>query len=135
MKKLLSIVLALMMAISCLAGISAEAFAAEPPQNGWYKVTETYENEDGETEKFDIWFYYQNGKYVTGWRYINKKWYFFDEDGARVTGWKMISRKWYYFSASGAMQVRWQKIGSRWYYFESSGAMATGWKQISGKWY
>ena len=69
MKRIISVILAVMMLLSCFACLSFNAFAADPPENGWYL--------DG-----DIWYYYENGNPVEEeWRYINGAWYFFDEDG------------------------------------------------------
>lgn len=138
MKKIISVVLAVMMLLSCFAGLSFNAFAADTPQNGWYE-------DDGD------WQYYKNGEAVTGWQYIGKNWYYFGEDG-----W-MFYDDWYYiedenfkdayyvFGKDGAMlsggwvSLTWEYSDgdswTDWCYTDKSGACLEGWQKISGKWY
>ncbi|MBQ4271852.1 MAG: hypothetical protein II718_08500 [Clostridiales bacterium] len=110
---------------------------------------------EGWVQEGDLWFYFEDGEAVTGWKKIENVWYFFGEDGAMTTGWlkdgdswyyfkssgamakgwTKISGKWYYFTSGGKMKTGWLQDGSKWYYLKSSGAMATGWTKVSGKWY
>ncbi len=96
--------------------------SVEPMQSRWYK--------DG-----DIWYYFENGRGVTGWRQIKNVWYYFDELGQMKTGWAKVKNVWYYMNASGAMQTGWKRISGKWYYLKPSGAMQTGWLKQNGKWY
>ena len=108
--------------------------------NGWH-------------QQGDDWFYYKNGKLVTGWQKIDGKWYYFRQslrmatglaeiDGKwyylnneMKTGWQQIDGKWYFFGTDGIMQTGWIQVSGKWYYMNSSGVMQTGWQQIGGKWY
>ena len=104
--------------------------------NGWKK-----EN--------DRWFYYKNGKVVTGWQTIKSKTYYFKKSGGKgvkgrmLTGWQTIKKRTFYFGNTndGAMKTGWRKINNRWFYFQTTGVkgikgqMATGWKKIKGKTY
>ena len=81
------------------------------------------------------WYYYKDGKALTGWQKLSQKWYYFNKSGKMLTGWQKIGQKWYYFNKSGKMLTGWQKIGQKWYYFSKSGNMLTGWQQIGKKWY
>lgn len=91
-------------------------------QNGW-------------NNEYGFWMYFENGKAVTGWKYIGGKWYFFDTEGIMKTGWVNSGGKWYYMRSSGAMATGWIQSGGKWYYMSSSGAMTTGWVKSGGVWY
>ncbi len=71
-------------------GSADQAEVGNTPTDGWDRTTE-------ET------FYYQNGRRVTGWRKINKKYYYFDENGVlqtnRIAGNK--KKGCYYVDADG----------------------------------
>ena len=90
---------------------------------------------DGWQKADGKWYYYEDGKPVTGWKQIGTKWYRFDSSGVMQTGWQKINNKWYYFNTSGDMVTGWKQIGSKWYRFNSSGIMQTGWQKINSKWY
>ena len=81
------------------------------------------------------WFYYNNGKAVTGWLDYKGDKYYLTGTGEMVTGWKMIGGKWYYFVSSGAMKTGWFKDGSTWYYLQPNGVMKTGWFKYGTSWY
>ncbi|MCJ0538624.1 hypothetical protein MMJ62_11525 [Enterococcus cecorum] len=102
--------------------IDASGVATKIVKNGW-QSTENH------------WYYYTNGKKVTGWKAVNNVWYYFDSSGVMKTGWQKINGVWYYFNPSGAMQKGWQKINGAWYYFGTSGAIQTGWLDEGGKKY
>ncbi|SCW39070.1 Putative cell wall binding repeat-containing protein, partial [Ruminococcaceae bacterium YRB3002] len=92
-------------------------------QNGWIKDGSDY-------------YYYKNGKMVTGWLQVGSPWYYMDpETGIMVTGWREIGGKWYYFASSGAMKTGWISDGGKYYYCASSGAMQTGWVKSGKSWY
>ena len=80
------------------------------------------------------WFYYNNGKAVTGWIDYKGAKYYLADNGEMVTGWKKIGGNWYYFVSSGAMKTGWIKLGTKWYYLEQNGVMKTGWLK-DGAWY
>lgn len=54
------------------------------------------------------------------------------EDGKFVTGWKQIDGLYYRFDLNGIMQTGWQKDDSKMYYLDTNGVMVTGWKNIDG---
>ncbi len=133
MKKLISVLLAVLMMASCFAGLSLNASAAQP--EGWYYNSE-----------IEQWLYYENGSYVASdWRKIGGKWYYFDYDGWMLCGTiEEIDGDYYYFNASGAMLTGWIKrvayysdynTDIYWYYAYSNGKLADGWAKISGTWY
>ena len=134
MKKIISVVLAVMMLLSCFAGLSFNAFAADPPENGWYL--------DG-----DIWYYYEDGNPVEDdWRYINGAWYFFDYDGwMACNDWWNIDDAYYAFGSDGKMlKGGWVSLTytysddesyTEWFYAANNGKLFEGWKSIGGKWY
>lgn len=81
------------------------------------------------------WNWLESNSKTTGWKEIDKKWYYFDEDGIMKTGWIKLSEKWYYLSDSGFMEIGWKKIGEKWYHFNPDGTMSTGWLNENGTWY
>lgn len=88
---------------------------------GWYL-------EDGK------WFFYSNGKPVTGWLDYKGDKYYLAENGVMVTGWKKIGSSWYYFESEGTMKTGWLKLGTKWYFLQQNGVMKTGWLK-NGSWY
>ena len=97
--------------------------ALQEKKEGWYTEEE---------EKF----YYENGKQVTGEKYISGQWYYFnpDKNGAMVTGIHKFSNKTVYYGNDGTMQYGEQRIDGKWYYFDNvTGAMITGFHQFSNK--
>ena len=77
---------------------------------------------EGWKKSIDIWYYFKNGKPVTGWQEISGKWYYFDEDGWMCTLWWPIKNKWYYFNSSGVMQTGIITIGDLTYNLGTNGA-------------
>lgn len=119
--------------------------------NGWQHCTPYLKGEKITAEYG--WSYLKNGTPLTGWQYIDYKWYYF-EDGIMVTGAWLIKDSStskpvaYFFDKNGV----WIKNVSGWfqdYYFYEvnkpvymrdwlyveKGKAVTGWKMISGKWY
>ena len=79
-------------------------------------------------------YYYENGKKVTGEKYISGYWYYFDQNGVMKTGWHSFSNKKVYYDSNGRMVKGEKKISGYWYLFkESTGAMVTGWYSFSNK--
>ncbi len=89
------------------------------------------------------WYFYSQGKKLTGWRKINGNCYYLDpkQNGAMTTDWKVVDGLWYYLDTAkgkeGIMATGWKYISKKWYYFDPAkdGAMTTGWKYINGAWY
>lgn len=97
----------------------------------------------------------ENGRYASGWRFINSKWYladsagnvqigwrkvngfwyFLKDDGAMVTGWQKWNGKWYLLGGDGKMLTNWQIQGGSWYLLNNDGSMMTGWQLVNNKWY
>jgi hypothetical protein len=97
----------------------------------------------------------ENGKLISGWKYINNQWfladylgniqtgwrqengvwYFLNNDGAMATGWHQDSGTWYLLNNNGGMITGWQLVGGKWYLLHTNGAMATGWQKSNGTWY
>jgi len=139
MKKTLSVLLTLMMALSCFAGIGMQALAA--PVNGWQ--FEDFYDEDGDYYG-EGYRYYRGGSYVTGFQTINGYRYYFDEyDGRNLRDeyfWDDYDY-FYYAKSNGVLATGWQEIyddsaeDTFWYYFNSSNRAIKGWQKISGTWY
>ena len=94
--------------------------------NGWVKFN-------------DKWYYYKDGKKLTGWQRLNwsggTDWFYFDSNGVMLTGWQKLKwskgESWFYFDPkTGAMVTGLQYLAwkgrSDWYLFDTSGAMLTG---------
>lgn len=79
--------------------------------------------------------YYENGKKVTGQKYIDGYWYYFDDStGKMVHGFKYIAAQkktvWYGLE-TGHMLYGQQRLNGYWYYLnEVTGAVTYGWKYI-----
>ncbi|MBR3643439.1 MAG: hypothetical protein IKN57_08035, partial [Parasporobacterium sp.] len=110
-------------------------------QPGWIREEYSFHGETYET-----WYYADSsGNLVTGWQYINGKWYYFDKAFRMYAdGVYEIGSKHYYFYPSGAMGIGWiaytYDFGDGtdhtiWYYADSSGALISGWRWINGAWY
>lgn len=83
------------------------------------------------------WYFYKDGKKVTGWLKDKDKWYYLDTNGIMKTGWIAENKQVYYCGKDGAVKTGWQDIDGKRYYFREgdSGRMLTGWIQVDGKWY
>ena len=74
------------------------------------------------------WFYYRNGKALTGWQTIGKQNYYFNTDGVMHEGWKEGNTgKWYCWTIPGTA-AGWREIDGKWYYFNEDGSMAVSTK-------
>ncbi len=85
------------------------------------------------------WYYYQNGKKLTGWQTINGLRYYFNQNGMMYEGMKQYTEnnhtEWHYWTNEGAV-IGWKDISEKKYYFDNKGVMYTdGWKQIDDAWY
>ncbi len=99
-------------------------------ENGKYQTG--WKNASGETYYFE-----KDGKAATGWKWLDGAWYYFDNDGTMRTGWVSANGKTYYISDSGRMiSNKWQKLDGYWYFFDQSGAMAESkWVKTGSYWY
>ncbi|MBQ3512382.1 MAG: L,D-transpeptidase family protein [Lachnospiraceae bacterium] len=93
------------------------------------------EKVEGWTQREDLWYFYEDGEMVTGWKKVDGVWYYLNVNGEMVTGWNKIDGAWYFLNASGEMATGWNKIDGAWYFLNASGEMATGWKKVDGVWY
>ena len=136
----------LLVAVLLICALPSVAHAAG--KSGWKK-------ENGS------WYYYRNGKKVTGWIKDGNFWYYMDRNGKMAEGWRKVGGKWYYLVPGyGFMAVCNHKINGKWYFFDEvngdmktgwirsededgyywvycnpSGDAAVGWKKIGGVWY
>ncbi len=101
--------------------------------NGSDVDTNTDSNYDKWVNKDGKWYYYENGKMVIGWKFVDGEWYYLESNGVMATGWKELGGIWYYLNESGAMVKGWQTISGKTYYFNDSGHMLTGKQVIDGK--
>lgn len=61
--------------------------------------------------------------YVTGWKQINKKWYYFNQKGIMQTGWVTVSGKTYFLKPDGSRQTGWVKYNNKFYYLNKNGVL------------
>lgn len=82
------------------------------------------------------WSYYQNNSRLTGWQYVNDRWYYLDAGGIMKTGWIILNNKWYYLNADGAMATGWLYLNYKWYWADQSGEIVLNdWRYINQNWY
>ncbi|WP_330509558.1 SH3 domain-containing protein (plasmid) [Clostridium perfringens] len=101
--------------------------------NGSDVDTNTDSNYDKWVNKDGKWYYYENGKMVIGWKFVDGEWYYLESNGVMATGWKELGGIWYYLNESGAMVKGWQTISGKTYYFNDSGHMLVGKQVIDGR--
>ena len=118
-KSISFILLLLVCFVNPVSRIHAEE---EDERSGWI-----YEDPD--------WFYYSEGKAITGWQSIDNEIYFFNEDGTMKTGWYSENGVWYYLRPSGKRHTGWLQVDNDWYYMNPDGTMRTGWLEQEGHWY
>lgn len=85
------------------------------------------------------------GVYLTGWQYVNSKWYYLNpKDSVMITGWLFdhYYDGWFLLGSDGAMLIGWQYDKKDWYYLAPEttnstimGRMVTGWLKYKNKWY
>ena len=140
MKRLIHFVLALAIVLSCFAGMAMQVSAAGDDINfddllaAAGKDKETLEEGWNEIDGYKC--YVVDGKPVTGWKSIDKIWYYFDKEGIMQTGLLVQGSATYYLDAEGKMLTGWQRVDGTWYFFDkASGAAKTGWYQEGSTWY
>ena len=73
---------------------------------------------------------------LTGWRYINKQYYFFQKNtGICLQGWFHWIGKTYYTGENYYRVTGWQVIDGKRYYFAKDGGLQSGWLDSKGKKY
>lgn len=83
----------------------------------------------------DRWYYYKDGKPVTGWVSEYGAKYYLDENGAAVTGNVNVEGKHLYFSQTGALCTGWVVTEQSTTYRDSEGVAVTGWQSLDGALY
>jgi len=83
----------------------------------------------------DNWNWIEGAVKATGWKEIDKNWYYFNEDGVMSTGWIKYNENWYNLSSSGILNTGWKEIDKKWYHFKDDGIMSIGWINDNGNWY
>ncbi len=131
----------------------------------WYWFDDSYEMACGGTAKINgkLWVFNNSGALVqkAGWVNTKTGWYYANSDGTAFTGWKYLNKKWYYleksqgkmvtggqvidgvlyaFNSDGVLTTTynssgWRRIDGKWYYTDSNNKGVTGWKEIDGRWY
>lgn len=85
-----------LLATAMIAGSASMAMAANTENNGW------------QGNDADGWYYYEDGKKATGWKFINEVWYYFDKSGLMAQDELVyISGETYYLNPTGAMATGW----------------------------
>lgn len=88
------------------------------------------------------------GEMLTGWRQIDKKWYFFESTAGSTSEGAMFKDRWiyeadkktYYLGSDGIMCTGWKQIGDIWYHFDETGNLSrdtwidTFYVDPEGKW-
>ena len=132
MKKLFSMVMALLMCASVVNPVAATYRAAEDEETNWVQENGTWYVLDEAENKMTGW--YRDAKLC---------WYYLDyQSGAMKTEWAADGKdengnvKWYYFGDNGIMKTGWQTIaGNRYYFYDSgdeAGLMTIGTVEIDG---
>ena len=82
------------------------------------------------------WSYYFNNTRLTGWQFVDNRWYYLDGRGIMKTGWIILDNKWYYLNEDGAMATGWIYLNYKWYWAEQSGEIVLNdWRNINNNWY
>lgn len=90
-----------LLATAMFAASASMAMAANSDTNGW---------QGNDTAG---WYYYEDGKKVTGWQHINDVWYYFDKSGLMAQDELVyISGETYYLNPTGAMATGWYSFNN-----------------------
>lgn len=81
------------------------------------------------------WKYEEDNKNVSGWKYVDYKWYYFNQEGVMQSDWIKDNNMWYYLEKSGEMKSGWIEYNQDWYYLNSTGDMKSGWLNYKNDWY
>ena len=102
------------------------------PADGW---TCWYQKFNSSTDA--VWYYFNNGRPLTGWHDIDGCTYFFNEDGFMQSDmWIDQGDKKYWLLTSGKMAAdTWAKAEGEWYFFGKDGVPVTdSWKKDNTGW-
>lgn len=112
--------------------------------SGWnYFIGSSYYGVGWVKDGSGLYYMDSKGKLVTGWGYVDGKWYYFytasdekansahDKGRMAKNTWITISGSTYYLNGEGVMLTGWQLISGKWYFFNHSGAVQTGWQYLS----
>lgn len=76
-----------------------------------------------------------NGAIHPGFTRVDGQVYFFQEDGTFLTGEQEIEGFRYYFYESGALHSGWLETDQGLRYYYADGSLASGWQELDGKYY
>lgn len=110
----------------------------EKPQKPQQPQKPEQSQKNGWEQRGYDWYYYVNGRRVTGWQQISGIWYYMDPNGRMQTGWRYEPEATYFLRDWGGRMVNgWYCIGGNWYYFNAQGAKVTNsWIYgLDKKWY
>ena len=99
---------------------------------GKYAYTGSKSIYNEETEKYDNYYFDEDGKMQTGFVTVEEKIYYYDADGKRLDGWQKIGKDTYYLGYDGVytgLKRVWHDYvtqESDLYYFGDDGKMQTG---------
>ena len=135
-KRCIALMLIAAMSINGMTALAVEkAESKDNSVSAAYVKTAVYEDGWYHDNTSNSWYYYVDGEYVTGWKYVDGYWYYFNASGVMQKGWKKVDGYWYYFNQNGCMITGWKNVEGYWYYFNQNGCMITGWKNVDGYWY
>lgn len=100
----------------------AAAVSQEPAPDGW-----KYEK--------GRWYFYRDGRPVTGWLQDQGMAYYLKENGVAATGWIQVEGKLRFFTDTGALRTGWMETEDGTYYLSEHGTPLTGWQQLNEKRY
>ena len=134
-KKWLSVLMALLVIISCTSLVMA-AGLTKGSDGKWHYVLSNgnYAKNTWMTVSGSKYYFDGNGNGVTGFYTVSGKKYYFDTSSAKMQKnvWKKnASGKWLYFGTVGEAVNGWLTLNSNKYYFVNY-FMVTGWNKISG---
>lgn len=87
---------------------------------------------DGWYTENGVWYYYEDGRALTGFLEIDGIVYHLNEGGYLDTGLLEENGKIYYFHINGAMHYGWLELEGDNYYMKEDGSAATGWFEVDG---
>ena len=92
---------------------------------------------NGLVQEGDVYYYYMNGKKLSGWQSINNQYYYFDtKTYANVSGHVVIDDIHYDFDEQGKLiKGSWGNAYNGWQYFNGPKSVKMGWIEVDGQWY
>ena len=82
-------------------------------------------------------YYDTDGQAVSGFTYIDNKWYYLNpaNGNKRAKGFFSVGGDWYYADGNGVIQTGWQEVDGTYYYFNVNGVRVTGPVELDGQYY